>query len=64
MAVGAAVEWAENLHVLGRREHCANVKKGHEPEEERRSFGEVVLVVERSASILSDLWKRDYASLS
>lgn len=62
VAVEAAVEWAENLHALGRREHCANMKKGHEGE--RRSFGEVVLMVERSASILSGLWKRYYASLS
>ena len=50
---GAAVEWAESLHVLGRRGHCANVRKEHE--EERRPFGEVVLAVERSASILSGL---------
>ena len=53
VAAGAEVGWAENLHVLGRRGHCANVKKGRE--EEGRSFGEVVVAVERSASILSGL---------
>jgi len=53
VAAVAAVECAESLHVLGRRGHCANVKKGQE--EERRPFGEVALAVSRSASILSGL---------
>jgi hypothetical protein len=62
VAVAAAVEWAENHRVSGRRERCENVKKGRK--EERRSFGEAASVDERSASILSDLWRRHYASLS
>ena len=47
------VGWTEKFHLSVKREHCAGVKKGREEGVERKPFGEVLMAVERIASILS-----------